>query len=262
MSAIKKYIPPISFDENDIEKEAEEQARIELAERQHMESLIENARQEGFEQGRTKGTEDARAEGAHMASQALNNIQHQLIELGNIQASIFEESRDYAIKASLTVARKILPTLSRKNALAEIKGLMITCLDRLLAEPRILVRVNERTQGELQTHIEDISDQSGYHGKISIVANNKLDDADCRVEWADGIAERNIKEIWNEIDSIIKIYLGDQEEVLAQPDQSETAKDQLNAETQETEGSSTEAAPDELPPPETGPDDPEHLLGD
>jgi len=262
MPAIKKYVPPISFDENDLEKEAEEKARVELAERQHIESLIENARQEGFEQGRLKGTEDARAEGAHMASQALNNIQHQLIDLANIQSSIFEESRDYAIKASLTVARKILPTLSRKNALSEIKGLMVTCLDRLLAEPRILVRVNENTLSELQAHIEDISDQSGYHGKISIVANNKLDDADCRVEWADGIAERNIKETWNEIDSIIKTYLGDQEEVLAQPDPSEATEDQPGAETQEIQDKPTEPAPDDLPPPETGPDDPEHPLGD
>ena len=48
-----------------------------------------------------------------------------------------------------------------------------------------------------------LSAQSGYEGKIVLIAEEALLPGDARVEWADGGAERDSARLWRQIDEIV-----------------------------------------------------------
>ena len=68
----------------------------------------------------------------------------------------------------------------------------------------------------------------GFPGKLIILVDDELGQSDCRVEWADGGAERDTARTWREIEATLDRAMI----ALANPD--ETARQTANTATQET----------------------------
>jgi flagellar assembly protein FliH len=117
--------------------------------------------------------------------------------------------------------RKVIPELARRNALNEIEQLVRECLQAIYDEPRVVVRGHDRVIAALQPRIDAMAASCGFHGKIVLFADDQLNETDCRVEWADGGAERNLDDMWRQIDAALERIADDG---AAAPAGSETSK--------------------------------------
>jgi flagellar assembly protein FliH len=52
--------------------------------------------------------------------------------------------------------------------------------------PHLVVRINDALYDEAKERIERQAKQSGFAGRLVILAAPEIENGDCRIEWADG----------------------------------------------------------------------------
>lgn len=160
------------------------------------------------EQGRLAGIAETRATIEHTTAVALSRIGEQLQALGRTIEEIRYESASHALKIAVAVVRKVLPDLAQRNGLAEIEALVRECLNTFYDEPRVVVRVHDKMLDPLRERVDDIAAGCGFDGKIVLFGDEHLAETDCRVEWADGGAERNLTGLYQEIGRVVEKVTG------------------------------------------------------
>lgn len=171
----------------------------ELLTRQH----LADARAEGFEAGRLTGRNEAEAEQARLVADSLGRISREIVQLNERRTASFAVLRHEALALGVSIARKLAPRLLASRPLAEIEGLVEECLNRLMGEPRIVVRIHSSLLDVLQERIDATARRQGFAGQIILFGEDELAPTDCRVEWADGGAIRNATQLEGEIDELI-----------------------------------------------------------
>lgn len=166
------------------------------------------ARQEGYTDGETAGRAAALASIEQASAKALAAISAQLSDSNQqievIRAQIVAD----ALKVVNTAIHKVIPDLARHNALNEIERLIGECLQAIYDEPRVVVRGHDRVIAALQPRIDTMAASCGFQGKIVLFGDEQLDENDCRIEWADGGAERILDDIWKQIDAALESMTG------------------------------------------------------
>ncbi len=165
------------------------------------------AREEAFNEGKAAGFEQAQASVANRTAEALAKIADLLATADCGLSETVDAIKRDSVEAALTVVRKAMPELSRSHAVAEIEALVAGCLDKVLDEPRVVIRAHDTLLDALKERIEPLAERCGYAGKIVLLAEPHMSLSDCRVEWADGGAERDTKRLWEEIDGAVKRFL-------------------------------------------------------
>lgn len=160
------------------------------------------------EQGRLAGIAETRATIEHTTAVALSRIGEQLQALGRTIEEIRYESASHALKIAVAVVRKVLPDLAQRNGLAEIEALVRECLNTFYDEPRVVVRLHDKMLDPLREQIDEIAAGCGFNGKIVLFGDEHLAETDCRIEWADGGAERNLTGLYQEIGQVIEKVTG------------------------------------------------------
>jgi flagellar assembly protein FliH len=168
------------------------------------EAELAAAREAGFQEGHAAGHAAMAQSVEQAAATALAAISSQLAAMnGN-----FAEIRDTAIASGVEVVaaavRKLTPALAKRNGLVEIENLVRDSLHSLYDEPRVVIRAHDSVIEALQERIDGLAAAAGFTGKIVLFGDDQLSDTDCRVEWADGGAERNLEELWRRIDAAIE----------------------------------------------------------
>lgn len=189
--------------------------------RQYTEDDIIAARDEGFAQGEAAARAAALVGIEQATAKTLAAIGAQMTNAGQdierIRAQILNDS----LKVVSAAINKVVPTLARHNALHEIERLIRECLQAIYDEPRVVVRAHDRVISTLQTRIDGMAASCGFQGKIMLFPDEQLNDTDCRVEWADGGAERNLDDMWKQIDAALQRMMDGE---AATPPQSDTGK--------------------------------------
>jgi len=70
-------------------------------------------------------------------------------------------------------------------------------------EPRLVIRVADAMLDPVTTRLTALAEQQGHTAKLVFIADATLAPADCRIEWADGGAERDIARLWGDIDRAV-----------------------------------------------------------
>lgn len=216
MASAMKFLFDNSFDV------AESQALSPAAPpRQFTEEDILAARDEGFAQGEAAGRAAALTSIEQASAKTLTVIGARLNDAGQEIERIRAATMSDALKVLGAAIRKVIPELARRNALNEIEQLVRECLQAIYDEPRVVVRGHDRVIAALQPRIDAMAASCGFHGKIVLFADDQLNETDCRVEWADGGAERNLDDMWRQIDAALERIADDG---AAAPAGSETSK--------------------------------------
>lgn len=137
------------------------------------------------------------------------NLQIILANLSELHSEIEEKLRVLRAEAaelSLLVAKKLAASLIARQPLAEIEELFSACASSLNAEPRIVIRADESQAGILQEKIETLSRKAGYPGKIVIIGEPDMRDAQCQIEWSDGGVTYRSPDQLEYIDRLIREY--------------------------------------------------------
>jgi flagellar assembly protein FliH len=162
------------------------------------------ARDEGFRAGHAAGHDEMSRAIEQAAADALAAIGVQLAAMNGR----FEDIRQAAIASGVEVVaatvRKMVPALAKRNGLAEIEHMVRDSLHSLYDEPRVVIRAHDNVIDALQERVDGIAAASGFMGKVVLFGDEQFSETDCRVEWADGGAERNLGELWRRIDAAIE----------------------------------------------------------
>lgn len=160
-----------------------------------LEAVKHAARAEGHAQGFTEASEGMNKQIALL----LDGLSNQMTQI-MAQASVFEHQKSLdATRLALAITQKILPDYCQRHGVKEIEALIKDCLEESRDEPRLVIRLSDKMLDHLKAQIEEMTDQSGYEGRVIILADARLSDLDCLVEWADGGAERSIERLWKDI---------------------------------------------------------------
>ncbi len=163
---------------------------------------------DAFKRGHAAGLVEARSTEDHLATATLQSMAEQLVGLEAGRVQFEDDRRQQAVQVSLALVAKMLPKLTGGHALGEIEGVITDCLRRVVDEPRIVFRVPDPLLDTLQARMGQLASQHGFQGEVVLLADASLGPSDCRVEWADGGADRNVDALWQEVEEIIQRALG------------------------------------------------------
>ena len=197
------------------------------------------ARAEAQQLGFDAGAAQARREIENAAAGALQNIAGFLPTIAERHQRVMLEIKEDAARLAHVIAAKLAPALIARSPEQEIENLLSQCLETMMEEPRLVIRLPEALMDHLPEALEQVAAQSGFAGKLVIIGEPGLSGGDCRIEWADGGAERDLRALMAKVDGAIEHYCA------AVHDQA----DRLAAAEQAAAGSPAAAGPDaELDP--------------
>jgi flagellar assembly protein FliH len=143
---------------------------------------IAQARATGFEEGRAAA--EARATGrlAEEAGRLAAAAQSILAVLDVERARIEAE----ALALAETVSRKLAGALLDRFPREAVLAVFDEALDCVRRAPHVVVRLSADDAGPLGGALEHIARERGFAGRLVILGEPDIAQADCRIEWADG----------------------------------------------------------------------------
>ncbi len=168
---------------------------------------LDAARDEAWRAGAADGAARERAATERLQATALETIGARLAGIAGTQTETLDRTISKATELALAIARKVATESLRSQPLVEVEGVIGSCLAQLIDEPRVAISVPDALLDELKDHLDDLAAGCGYQGKLVLLADPSLDADDCRIEWADGGAERDTGSAWRELEAAIEQLL-------------------------------------------------------
>lgn len=171
------------------------------------EADIAAALERGRAEGLAAGLAQARAEATQAAAAALGQIQQQLAHYAEVHSATLRDMRNETGLLAFRIAGKLAPALMERHPLTEVEALVGRCLADLRDEPRIVVRVSQTLAAALEARLDGLAAASGFPGHVVLLADERISGADCRVEWADGGAERDTPALAARIEAAVTRFI-------------------------------------------------------
>lgn len=162
---------------------------------------------EGFDSGCEAGKKEALNGIEKSLADTLAVIGQQLTAMSARHSEAWAACQRHALALSVSITRKIVPELALEAALETIQQRITDALPQLVDEPRVVIRVPDDILDPLRDRIEKLAADAGFEGHCILLSQAGLSGPDCRIEWADGGAEYDSKQLWQEIDIAVEGYL-------------------------------------------------------
>jgi flagellar assembly protein FliH len=147
---------------------------------------IATAEARAYRDGHEAGQREAKAESDRRTALALEEIGIGIKGIAARFSGIETRMETEAVDVAVAVARKLCSELVAREPLGEITGLVRDCFAQLVSTPHLVVRINDSLYETAREQIEKLAKQSGFQGRLVILAEPDIDSGDCKIEWADG----------------------------------------------------------------------------
>ena len=147
---------------------------------------IAAAEARAYRDGFDAAQREAKAESDRRAALALEEIGIALKAIAVGFSGIETRMETEAVDVAVAVARKLCDALMAAEPLGEITALVSDCFSHLVSTPHLVVRINASLYETARERIERLAKQSGFAGRLVILAEPEIETGDCRIEWADG----------------------------------------------------------------------------
>ncbi|WP_407159037.1 FliH/SctL family protein [Bradyrhizobium sp. STM 3557] len=144
------------------------------------------AEAQAYRNGYEAAQREARVEADRRMASALEEIKIHLQGIASRVSGVEARMETEAVEVAIAVARKLCSALVAAEPLGEITGLVKDCFAHLVATPHLVVRINDSLYESAHERIEKLAKQSGFEGRLVILAEPDIPTGDCRIEWADG----------------------------------------------------------------------------
>jgi flagellar assembly protein FliH len=175
------------------------------------EEELEQARQQAFTEGMASGHKQAQDSIEQQTAMAAGVIGERLAELTRID----QQARQTGVRDVTTLARaiatKVAGDLIDEAPLAVIEKVASESLNRLFGETDVVIRVCETLAEPLLQRLDTADARGGFTGQLSVLGDPLLSGADCRIEWSNGMAERDSDAVWRDIRETISRFVSDDE---------------------------------------------------
>jgi flagellar assembly protein FliH len=170
----------------DMDFSAPDKARERPATPGEIAQKIASAEARAYRDGYEAAQREARAESDRRTALALEEIGIAIKGIASRFSGIAVRMETEAVDVAVAVARKLCSELIAAEPLAEITGLVGDCFAHLVSTPHLVVRINDSLYEIARERIEHLAKQSGFEGRLVILAEPGIETGDCKIEWADG----------------------------------------------------------------------------
>jgi flagellar assembly protein FliH len=215
MAAPAKFLFDLDFSEPDKSRERPA-TQAEIAQK------IASAEARAYRDGYEAGQREAKAESDRRVALALEQIGTGIKAIEARFCGIETRMETEAVDVAVAVARKLCSELLMREPLGEITGLVSNCFSHLVSTPHLVVRVNDSLYETARDHVERLAKQSGFDGRIVILAEPEIETGDCRIEWADGGVVLERAAIEAKINELVGRYMASRNQAATQAVRIET----------------------------------------
>jgi flagellar assembly protein FliH len=200
MAAPAKFMFDMDFGTPDKARERAATA-AEIAEK------VAAAEARAYRAGYEAAQHEAKAESDRRSALALEEIGIAIKGIATRFSGIEARMETEAVDVAVAVARKLCNELVSREPLGEVTALVSDCFSHLVATPHLVVRINDQLYEAAREKIERQAAQSGFEGRLVILAEPDVATGDCKIEWADGgvVLERATVEA--KIDELVGRYI-------------------------------------------------------
>ena len=168
---------------------------------------IAAAESRAYRDGFDAAQREAKAESDRRSALALEEIGINIKTIAQRFSGIETRMETEAVDVAVAVARKLCSTLIAAEPLGEITGLVKDCFSHLVSTPHLVVRINDSLYEAAHERIERMAKQSGFEGRLVILAEPEIETGDCRIEWADGGVVLERAAIETKINELVGRYI-------------------------------------------------------
>ncbi|QUS38510.1 flagellar assembly protein H [Tardiphaga alba] len=170
----------------DMDFAAPDKARAPVITPAEVAEKIAQAEAQAYRAGFDAAQREAKAEADRRMALALEQIGVAIGSISQGFGGIATKMETEAVDVAVAVARKLCDELVAREPLTEIMALVHDCFKHLVATPHLVVRINDALYDEARERIEKQAKQSGFAGRLVILAEPDIENGDCKIEWADG----------------------------------------------------------------------------
>jgi flagellar assembly protein FliH len=168
---------------------------------------IASAEAHAYRDGYDAGQREAKAESDRRTALALEEIGIGIQAIKARFSGIETRMETEAVDVAVAVARKLCSELISGEPLGEITALARDCFSHLVSTPHLVVRINDSLYEPARDRIERLAKQSGFAGRLVILAEPEIQSGDCKIEWADGGVVLERAAIEAKIDELVGRYM-------------------------------------------------------
>ena len=147
---------------------------------------VADAEARAYRNGYDAALREAKVESDRRSAAALQEIGAAIKGIAARFSGIESRMETEAVDVAVAVARKLANELIAREPLGEVSALVADCFAQLVSTPHIVVRINDALYEAAHARIEALAKQSGFAGRLIILAEPSIATGDCRIEWADG----------------------------------------------------------------------------
>ena len=229
MSAAEKFMFDLTFD-NEVDPSQETETNDEnIIEDQEPEIIVptfseeevEIARQQGYEAGKEEGLAATTEILTKQINETLIKIDEKLIPAFQKQDSMNHEISRAAHSLAFSICKKMMPAMAKQNSFGEVEKVIEEVFSKVLEDPRITIVVHADMVEAIELRLKELAEEREFKGRIHVKENKATESSDCRVDWANGGIERNTKELWANITSILNRNIGEKPTIWDNPEEIE-----------------------------------------
>lgn len=169
--------------------------------------LIQNARQDGYQQGFTEGERGVVASQALGLASAAETIAARAAGMLSALQNAQQEALAEAVTLAATIARKLASNLLARQPLVELEALINECFASLEGVPHLVIRCHPDLAEQVREIATARISTSGFTGRLVVMGDPDQALGDGRIEWVDGGLVRDFNAISAEIDNRIAAFL-------------------------------------------------------
>jgi flagellar assembly protein FliH len=191
---------------------APDKARERAATATEIAQKIAEAEARAYRAGYEAAQHEARVESDRRSALALEEIGITIRGIATRFSGIEARMETEAVDVAVAVARKLCSELIAREPLGEITALVCDCFSHMVVTPHLVVRINDQLYEAAREKIERQAAQSGFEGRLVILAEPGIATGDCRIEWADGGVVLERAAIEAKISELVGRYLASRDQ--------------------------------------------------
>jgi flagellar assembly protein FliH len=201
----------------DLDFSAPDKSRERPATPAELAEKIARAEAQAYRDGYDAAQREARVESDRRAALALEEIALAIKGIATRFSGIEVRMETEAVDVAVAVARKLCSELVSHEPLGEITALVADCFSHLVSTPHLVVRISEQLYESAREKIERVATQSGFEGRLVILAEPEIATGDCRIEWADGGVVLDRAAIEAKINELVGRYMASRDQASQRP---------------------------------------------
>ena len=168
---------------------------------------IAAAESRAYRDGYDAALREARVESDRRSALAMEEIGIAMKGIAARYGTIETRMETEAVDVAIAVARKLCGELMAREPLGEIAALVSDCFAQLVSTPHLVVRINDSLYETAHERVDRLAKQSGFAGRLVILAEPEVETGDCRIEWADGGVVLERAAIEAKINELVERYV-------------------------------------------------------